>query len=242
MKLMLILGSDEILNMMSANIKPLGFEFVWYRHVLKAMDNVDEIDPSCIIISARDFPRHWKVLVQFVRYERSKTQCPIILLKGSDFSQEETSKAFLIGVSGIISCDLGRSREMEHLRGMLEQYLEIPDKRKARRYHAEPWTRFGFCLANPLGKAIILSTVKTLSSVGICVKPENPTLTANLTEGMELPECSLRVGDDIISPVCRLIRKQPDLSMEFIYMDKVEQIILDNYLESIPLEDVKAGQ
>jgi hypothetical protein len=238
---MLILGSDEILNTMSVNIKPLGFEFIRYRHALKAMDNIDEIDPSAIIISARDFPRHWKVLTQFVRSERSKTQCPIILLKGDDFSLEEASKAFFIGVSGIVSCDLGRPREMGNLQSILKRYLEIPDKRKARRYHAEPWTRFGFCMTNPLGKVVILTTVKTLSSAGISVKPENPALTANLTEGMVLPECSLRIGDDIISPVCRLVRKQPDLSMEFVFMDKVEQIILDSYLESIPLEETKKG-
>jgi hypothetical protein len=97
-------------------------------------------------------------------------------------------------------------------------------------------------MANPAGKIIITTTVKTLSSTGISVEPENPALTANLAEGMEIPECSLRVGDDIISPVCRLIRKQPDLSMEFIFLNKLEQIILDNYIESIPLEEARLNQ
>jgi hypothetical protein len=237
---MLILGSDEILNTMSVNIKPLGFELIRYRRALKAMDNIDEIDPSAIIISARDFPRHWKVLTQFVRSERSKTQCPIILLKGDDFSLEEASKAFFIGVSGIVSGGLGRPREMGNLQSLLKRYLDIPDRRKAPRCHAEPWTRFGFCMTNPLGKVVILTTVKTLSSTGISVMPENHALTANLTEGMMLPECSLRLGGDIISPVCRLVRKQSGLSMEFVSLGKVEQIILDSYLESIPLEETKA--
>jgi hypothetical protein len=239
MKLMLILGSDEIPGLISANIKPLGFELIRYRHVLKAMDNIDEIDPACIIVSAGDFPRHWKVLVQFVRYERSKDQCPVILLKENNFSLEEASKAFFIGVSGIVSGDLNRSGVMDHLQSILERYLDIPDKRAARRYHAEPWTRFGFCMAHPAGKAIITTTVKTLSAVGVSVEPDNPALVANLAEGAELSECSLRVGSDIISPICRLIRKKPDVSMEFIFLDKVEQIILDNYLESIPLQEAK---
>jgi hypothetical protein len=242
MKLMLILGSDEILGLVSANIKPLGFEMIRYRYVLKAMDNLDEIDPACIIISARDFPRHWKVLAQFVRYERSREECPIVLLKGDNFSLEEASKAFLIGVSGIVSDELSRPREMDQLQSILERYMDIPDKRKSRRYRAEPWTRFGFCMANPAGKIIITTTVKTLSSTGISVEPENPALAANLTEGTEIPECSLRIGDDIISPICRLIRKQSDLSMEFIFMNKVEQIILDSYIESIPLEEARLNR
>jgi hypothetical protein len=239
MKLMLILGSDEIPGLISDHLKPLGFEVIRYRHVLKAMDNLDEIDPACIIIGAGDFPRHWKTLVQFVRYERTKEQCPVILLKKDDFPLEEASKAFFIGVSGIVSGDPGNPCVMEQLQNILERYLDIPDKRRSRRYHARPWTRFGFCMAHPAGKTIVTAAVITLSSSGVSLKPDNPALTANLAPGTELRECSLRVGDDIISPVCRLIRKQPDMSMEFVFPDKVEQIILDNYLESLPLREAK---
>jgi hypothetical protein len=67
MKLLLVLGSDETGNLISSYVEPLGFNLIRYRHVIKAMDNVDEIDPTGIIISARDFPRHWKVLVQIGR-------------------------------------------------------------------------------------------------------------------------------------------------------------------------------
>jgi hypothetical protein len=234
MKLMLILGSDEIPGLIEAYIKPLGFDLIRYCHVLKAMDNIDEIDPACIIISAGDFPRHWKALIQFVRYERSKEQCPVILLTGSGFSLEEASGAFFAGISGIVSGDLSRPGIIEQLQNLLKRCLEISDKRKTRRYRAEPWTRLGFCMVHPAGKAIVTTAVKTLSSTGISLKPDNPRMTADMIEGAELAECSLRVGEDIISPICRLIRKQPDLSLEFVFLDKVEQIILDSYLESIP--------
>ena len=67
MKLLLVLSSDETYNHISHFVKPLGFELIRYNHILKAMDNIDEIEPAAIIISARDFPRHWKIMVQFVR-------------------------------------------------------------------------------------------------------------------------------------------------------------------------------
>jgi hypothetical protein len=236
---MLILASDKIPGLISANLRPMDFDLIQYRHVLKAMDNLDEIDPACIIISTDDFPRHWKALVQFVRCERSKERCPIILLKETDFSQEEASKAFFIGTSSIIAGDLSRSPVMDRLQGILERYLDILDKRKARRYRAGAWTRFGFYLAHPVSKVIITTTVKTLSSTGISLEPDNPGLTEDLAKGVELHECSLRVGNDIISPICRLLRKKPDMAMEFIFLSKVEQIILDNYLESIPLQEAK---
>jgi hypothetical protein len=239
MKLMLILASDEIPDLISENIKLPGVEMIQYRHVLKAMDNIDEIDPACIIISARDFPRHWKTLVQFVRSERSKEQCPIILLKEGDLPLEEASKAFFIGISSIVCDDLGRSPVMDRFLGIMERYLQIPNKRKARRYRAEPWTRFGFCMAHPVSKAIITTTVKTFSATGISFEPDHPSLVANLVEGMELYECSLRVGNDIISPICRLIRKQPDMSLEFIFLSRAEQSIMDSYLGNIPLLGAK---
>jgi hypothetical protein len=84
----------QIRRILYLYVKPLGFELIRYHHVLKAMDNIDETDPSGIIISARDFPRHWKTMVQFVRSERPKDACPIIILKGENFPLEETSKAF----------------------------------------------------------------------------------------------------------------------------------------------------
>lgn len=239
MKLMLVFASDEIPDLISENIKPPGVEMIWYGHVLKAMDNIDEIDPACIIISAGDFPRHWKTLVQFVRSERSKKQCPIILLKDGDLPVEEASKAFFIGISGIVCGDLGRSAVMDRLQSILERYLDLPNKRKARRYRAKPWTRFGFCMTHPASKTIVTTTVKTLSAAGVSFEPDHPSLAANLAEGTELHECSLRVGNDIISPICRLIRKQPDMSMEFIFLSRAEQSILDSYLGNIPLQAVK---
>jgi hypothetical protein len=239
MKLLLILGSDEMLAIISQNIKPLGFDLIRYRHVLKAMDNIDEVDPAAIIISAKDFPRHWKILVQFIRYERSKEICPIILLKGDNFSLEEASKAFFIGVSGIISENIRLFNEKDRLQNLLSRYIEIEDKRKARRYHSEAWTRFGFCIANPLNKVIITGTVKTLSGTGIGFVPDDLSLIDNIPENEELPECSLRVGDHILSPIARVVHKEPVLSLEFIFLSGEDQILLDNYLESLTLLEAK---
>src|SRR5215510_14896558 len=100
MKLLLVLGSDSTYNHISLCVRPLGFELIRYYHVLKPMDNIDEIDPHGFIISAVDFPRHWKSMVQFIRNERPKETCPIIILKGNNFPVDDISKASFLGVSG----------------------------------------------------------------------------------------------------------------------------------------------
>ncbi|MDR0451145.1 MAG: PilZ domain-containing protein [Treponema sp.] len=239
MKLLLVMGSDDTSNLISLYIKPLGFELIRYHYVLKAMDNIDEADPSAIIISARDFPRHWKTMVQFVRSERPKDLCPIILLKGNNFPLEETSKAFYLGVSGIVDEALNDSAEINRLQNILSRYIPLEEKRRARRYQAKKWQRLNFVFAGPKDKTIVTGEVKTISTGGLSFYPEHPAVMKDIWLNTELAECSLRVGDKILSPVCRLARTGRIVSMEFVSFPREEEGILEKYLESLPLEELK---
>jgi hypothetical protein len=239
MKLLVVLGSDDTSNLISLYIRPLGFEMIRYFNVLKAMDNIDETDPSAIIISARDFPRHWKTMVQFVRSERPKDLCPIILLKGDNFPLEETSKAFYLGVSGIIDETLNNAAEIDRLQGILSRYIPVDEKRKARRYQAQKWQRFNFIFASPRDKTIITGEVKTISIGGLSFYPDHSALMKDIRLNAELAECSLRAGDNILSPFCRLARTGRIVSLEFISFPGREEEILENYLENLPLEELK---
>ena len=242
MKLLVILGSDDILSLIAQNIDPLGFDLIRYQHVLKAMDNIEEIAHSTIIISARDFPRHWKTLVQFVRYNHPRMECPIILLKGPNFSMEDASKAFFLGVSGIVSEDLTRPSEVDQLQRLLSRYIQLAEKRSANRFHIEDTTQVGVCEVNPVRRSLITGPVKTISTSGISFQPDAALSLDGLEENMELSECSLRIGEDFITPICRVVRTKPDMSMEFIFLPDVDRILLDNYLEALPLQELKAKQ
>ncbi|MDR2478917.1 MAG: PilZ domain-containing protein [Treponema sp.] len=235
MKLLLVLGSDESSDIITKSIRPLGFELLRYRQVLKAMDNIDEINPTAIIISARDFPRHWKTFVQFVRSERPKENCPVILLVGSNFSTEESGKAFYLGVSGLVDEALHNPAEVERLQNILSRYVPVSEKRKYPRLYVEPWHRFGFLVADPVNKAIITGDVKTISIGGLSFFPSSSSMMKDITLDMELHECSLRAGDAVLSPVCRLVRTGRIVSMEFTAMSRKEMRILEQYLENLPL-------
>ncbi|MDR0878339.1 MAG: PilZ domain-containing protein [Treponema sp.] len=242
MKLLLVLGSDDSSELITLYIKPLGFELIRYRHVLKAMDNIDEVDPIAIIISARDFPRHWKILVQFVRSQRPKEICPIILLKGDGFPLEETSKAFFLGVSGVVSESLEDPAEIDRLQSILGRFIPVDEKRKARRFHAASWNHLGFLISNPADKKIIPGVVKTISSSGISFSPANSAMMKDITLDMELRECSLRLGDTILAPVCRLVRTGRTVSLEFISFPGSEEKTLNKYIENLPLQELKNKQ
>ena len=235
MKLLLVLQSDETYNLISVFVKPLGFELIHYNHILKAMDNIDEVDPCAIVISARDFPRHWKTMVQFVRSARSKEDCPIILLKGSNFPQEEMHKASYLGVSGIVLEALDNSAEIERLQGILSRYLPVDEKRRSRRFRIESWEKLGFTFVSPAAKTLVTGAIKTISSTGLSFLPDYPELMGEIALNMDLNECSLRAGDSILSPVCRLTRTGRIVSMEFLSFPAGEQKTLEAYIESRPI-------
>jgi hypothetical protein len=226
MKLLLILADDN--NAFTQMAAPLGYELIRYRHVLKAMDNIDEIDPEVIVISARDFPRHWKVLVQYVRNERSKEACPIIILKGENFSAEETSKAFFLGVNGVISDTLEREEEVYLLKNILGR--TAPEQKH--QFFVEPWNRIGLLIADLSGESFVIGDVKTISSNGLTFIPEHPPVKT-VTPGKELRECSLRVGDAILSPVCHITGTGKPIPLEFASFPGDEQKTFNRYLEEV---------
>ncbi|MDR2186203.1 MAG: PilZ domain-containing protein [Treponema sp.] len=236
MKLLLIMGSDDAYQLISYHLKSLGLELIRYRHVLKAMDNVDEVDPAGIIVSTEDFPRHWKTLVQFVRFERTKDACPIIILKGNSFPVEEMAKAYFLEVNGMVSEDLSDPAEVEKLKSLITGG-GIVEKRRARRFHVNLGNRLGFIISNPLHKCLVPGEIKTISKSGISFTPFHPESAKDITANLELSGCSLRTGDVMLSPVCRVVRVGESISMEFTSFPGNEHKILESYLDALPVEE-----
>lgn len=95
MKALLISESDEILNSYAAFFKEAGYDTVCYRWLLKAMDNLEEIEPQIVFIDGFGYPRHWKTLAQHIK--TSFKNAPLVLL-AADLSEEEAKKADCLDV------------------------------------------------------------------------------------------------------------------------------------------------
>jgi hypothetical protein len=196
------------------------------------MDNIDEIDPHAIMISTVDYPRHWKTMVQFFRVERPKEACPIILLCGENFSQDDKAKASFIGISGMLKEPLDNA-EIDRLHGILGRFLPVEEKRRHRRFHIDPWQRFGFAFNHPRNETIIIGQVKDISAGGFSFLPENHSLMDDIDLNTILENCSFRSGDAIFSPACRLARTGRIVSMEFISLKEEEQAIHNQNIEKM---------
>jgi hypothetical protein len=214
---------------------------VRYNHVLKAMDNVDEVDPAAIIISAGDFPRHWKTLVQFVRSERSREACPIVILHSGNIPLESCIQAFYIGVSGMVDESL-EGGEMARLQNILTRYIPTEEKRRTRRFFNPAGNHIGFLMSNPEDNVIIPGEVKNISVSGLAFLPVYAAQMADITTNTILSGCSLRAGGNILSPVCRLIRSGRVVSLEFVSFPTDEYRILQKYLKDLPIRELKERQ
>ncbi|MDR1301581.1 MAG: PilZ domain-containing protein [Treponema sp.] len=231
MKLLLVIGSDDTFDRVSYYTKAMGFDLIRYRYVLKSMDNLEEVEPQGIIISAQDFPWHWKVLLQFVRSEWSKEQCPIIILKGSQFPLEAASKAFYLGVNGLVMEALDDPLEIKRLQGILRESIPAQEQYRVRRYFEDSWNRFGLVISHPFTQVLITGRVISISACGISFYPDYLTSMKDIPVNMELPGCSLRAGKQVLSPVCKLIHPGRVAILEFRSFQGNEQALLEAYLQ-----------
>jgi hypothetical protein len=228
MKLLLLLCSEDTSKIVSWYAKPLGFDPVWYRHVLKAMDNLDEIDPDVVIISARDFPRHWKLFLQFLQCVCAS--CPVIILRGDAFPLEDSAQAIFLGANALIAEALEDPADLDRLLAVLSKAVPVEERHLARRYYEAEWNRFGFVFSSPGDKCIVTGEVKNISPTHIAFCPDQAEALRRIAVNTELRDCSLRAGEAALSPVCTLLRPGRVALFEFRSFPPHERELFDAYL------------
>ncbi len=240
MKALLLIENDSVADIARFYLKPLGFEAVRYRNPLKALDNLAEIEPDAIILSARDYPRHWKVIAATVRAERSKEECVLILLKGEFFPFEEAAKASHLGINGVLRDDLDDRHEQTQFQRLLKRYVNIEDGRGDERVAPSPWDRLDFMFSHPKSLVPVVGRIETVSISGLSFMPESATICRDILAGSILEDCSVRVGDRILSLSCLVARSERVLGLAIHQMEKEEKAFYDEYLNTFSEREMKA--
>jgi len=240
MKALLLIESDRIADIARFYLRPLGFETIRYRNPVKAIDNLEELDPDAIVVSARDFPRHWKILAQAVRAERSKDECVIVLLKGEAFPIEEAAKAAQLGVNGVLKDDLSDRREQGRFQALLKRYIVVDEDRATDRIMPSSWDRLDFMFAHPSSLSPISGKLEAISPNGLSFVPDNPALSADLAAGDRIEDCSMRVGADILELSCTIAHAGRVLGLEIDSIADDDRSRLEEYLSSCPEREMQA--
>ena len=116
MKALLIADNPQAIDNISQILETAGYDVITYKWLLKALDNIEEISPHLIIVSAKDYPRHWKTLAQYAQTVFASYKPQVILYAEGGLDDEEKSKAQALKVRGIFEsidvCGLEKLREI----------------------------------------------------------------------------------------------------------------------------------
>ncbi|MFQ3620516.1 MAG: hypothetical protein SNJ78_06175 [Spirochaetales bacterium] len=228
MKVLLIcekeITKERILSLTSS----YDLELLWYRDLIKGMDNLEEIDPEFLIISASDFPRHWKVFFAFLVGTLPK-RIPVILLIDSSFEAEDRTKAQSLGIAGVVPEALSTEEDLSTLvkilgipsRVMPQVSLTSTEAQKEPLYPPKEWVpspedRIELLFLHPLTLTLIEGKVLRLEAEKIHFLPKDLEKTADLIPPLYLPPCSLRIGNALHTVQLELLENKEALVFRFL--------------------------
>lgn len=233
MKLLLIAASREHANVLGYHLKPLGFELEQETDPVAAiMERFDQMQPQTILFDAVDFPRHWKPLLKHVREKKPREEVIFLLVTGPDFPMEEAAKAAYLGVNGILRRNLSDKKELYRLEEIIRRYRSVRDKRNYTRLVPSAAEQVRLLFTHPVRLALVTGSVRELSVQGSSFLPSFPAAVADLPVGIEIPRCSLKIEDAIISVNCRLTRNREELGFQFLQFGEGGHNALLRYIQA----------
>ena len=231
MKILLVSERDELKGYIRRNFMPRGAEIIQYYNPIKAMDNLDEVDPDVVLFSARDFPRHWKPFLIFLRDSKAREQCVFVILTGDEFDHEEADKAQALQVNGIVHERLDDRTELSRLKELVNRYRDIGDARSERRLVPTRIDHVGFLFTHPDTLDLIFGSVEDLSAAGVSFVPSDRRKTMDLQVGTTVGNCSLRVGENLISFPAGIIRNERSISLAFNSLAEGQRALIRSYID-----------
>ncbi len=241
MKLLLVASADEYAGVLAYHLKPIGFEVERVSNPVRALEDLDEMDPQAIVFHAGDYPRHWKALLRLAREKHNKEELIFILIAPRDFDLEEAAKAAHLGVNGIIGVDLSDKKELYRLEELVRRYRTVRDKRNFARLVPATSDSLSFAFTHPRRMALIMGCVKEISIQGTSLDPAPGAGVSDLAVGQEIPGCSLKIGNEIISVTCRLTRNTDELGFQFLSFEEGGHHKLLTYIQERPERALKSA-
>ena len=212
MKAIIICDDEEVIAKVDAALASLSYDTIIYRWLLKALDNIEEIRPDIVVVSASDYPRHWKTLTQFIKSGIGGKIPDVILYVPESFSDAEKKKARQLGIKGIFSSSdksgislfrsIVTSPIGEPAPSLEEAETDVPDAEAASISEMETVSPEGLSddkigtavFTHPKTGAFVTGSIRRLSDGNAEFTADIPSLTQGISPGDRIEELSLRTG------------------------------------------------
>ena len=231
MKILLVSERDELKGYIRRNFMPRGAEIMQYYNPIKAMDNLDEIEPDVVLFSAQDFPRHWKPFLIFLRDSKAREQCVFVILTGDEFDHEEADKAQALQVNGIVHERLHDRQELSRLKDLVNRYRDIGDARTEKRLVPTEIDTIGFVFRHPAKMEVVFGRVEDLSAAGLSFVPNDRRKTMDVQVGAPIDVATLRIGENVVSFPASIVRNERTISFSFERLTEGQRAAIRSYID-----------
>ena len=192
---LLITNSESLLTQAEPVLKEAGYDTISYHWLLKAMDNLPEIQPDLVLLSTEDYPRHWKILASYINTLNEacavQRKSELILYTGKLFNTDDKIQSRELLVKGLVSEE--ESNNPDSLRKFLKineiKKSEKSDKNNSVQEKASDDIQFMF--TNPFTDLIVTGTSSKLKQNQFTFIPDILSHISQIENGTKLSECSL---------------------------------------------------
>ncbi len=237
MKVMLVSDSAQLKPIIQESFAHHSADVIHYDNPIKAMDNLEEIEPDVVLFGATDFPRHWKPFVAYLRNTFTRRETVFVLLISESFDTTEAEKAEHLQVNAVITDAGNDSQTIQRIRGIATRYYQKLDIRSAARYIPSSSDEIRFLFTNPYTFRIVPGDVIDISSGGLQFKPERSTETENLDSYGIITAAALRVGESVLPVKLKTVRVTDSIAFEFLDLSLDSEQTIGNYLSELIARD-----
>jgi len=197
-------------------LAPYGVGVVHYRHPLKALDNLVETKPSIVLYDLQDFPRHWKILVKYLREEFQKDEVVFLLVSTGPAPLEEANKALYLGVNGILQFTGDVETLARNIREVFLRYGTFEVEEKASDAPEPPGRTdagpLAFLFQHPRRKHLVTGMLVKYDGQKATFKPDFAHEVADLSEGETLGG-SLRLAESLVTLNATVMKNNGQLQL-----------------------------
>lgn len=216
MILMLVKEETAWASGLERALSPYGVGVVHYRHPLKALDNLTETKPAIILYDLQDFPRHWKILVKYIREEFRKDEVIFLLVSTGPAPLEEANKALYLGVNGILQFEGDVELLARNIREVFLRYgtFEVETAPEAvSGGGGRPEGPLAFLFRHPRRKHLVTGMLVKYDGQKATFKPDFAHEVSDLTEGETLAGGSLRLADSLVTLDATVLKNNGQLQL-----------------------------